>query len=106
MSLTGTTDTGWILRRWSNTDEYREVSEDGTEENTKTQKRTNSTFVIFKEVCGPTSFSSDNGTNVASPSGKLCGTTFTASGTWTVSDDDIEELALLVRSGSPIHVRN
>ena len=90
MALTGGTNIGWVILRWSNVSEYREVSEDGTEENTKTQNRTNSTFVVYNDFCNPTGFSSDVDTNVLNPTGDLCGTTITLAGTWTVTEDSID----------------
>ena len=91
MALTGASNTLWILVRSSSSDEYREVSEDGTAENTKSQRRRNSTIVRYRVVCQPSTFSSDTGTNYINPGYVLCGTNFTAGGTWTCTDDDIEE---------------
>lgn len=90
MALSGASDTGWILDRFSASDEYREVSTDGTAENTKTQRRTNGTLVRYKIVCDPSTYISATGTNFLAPQYSLCSTLFTASGTYTCTDDDIE----------------
>jgi hypothetical protein len=91
MPLTGASETSWIQVRFASSDEYREVSTDGTEENTKTQKRLNGTLVRYKVVCEPSSYSSEVGANILEPQTIVCGALFTTFGTWTVTDDDIEE---------------
>jgi len=94
MSITGGTSDGYFLIRADPRIEYREVSLDGSEDNTKQQKRTSSTFQRFEEVdvsgAGPFVYTDDTGDLVVSPTAKDGqGTTWTAAGTYTITQDSI-----------------
>ena len=92
MGLTGGTTTGWILISQDPRMEYREVSTDGTEENTKQQKREHRIVRRFENVCmnsgGPFGWTSELDDSVISPTTlDGVGQTWTHSGTYYFSQD-------------------
>ena len=97
MAVTGGTTDGWYLVQRDGAKEYREVSTDGTQENTKQQKRSHETLVRVSEHCHVagsaqiTAFNTDEGALAASPSFKVSwGQTFFAGGLWVVVSDSFE----------------
>jgi len=93
MAVTGGESDGYKLDSWAESIEYREVSTDGTEENTKQQERENKTFrrtqIHFSKNAAITAISADTGSTIVSPSAKISdGTTATATGTWIIASHE------------------
>ena len=93
ITLNGATTDGWFLLVFDGRNEYREVSETGAEDTTIQQERSVNTIQRERVVCegSPTmSFTDESGTSIVSPQAKIgTGTTWTFSGTYTISQDAV-----------------
>ena len=92
MGVTGGTTDGWYLNSADYNMEYREVSIDGSADNTKQQERKSNTLAREQEHCGAvTGFSSDQGGTVLGPQAKLStGNTATFAGSWIIETHTLE----------------
>jgi len=91
MTVSGGTKGNWYMTNFDGAEEYREVSTDGSEDNTKQQSRGHNTLVrerITDSKSGDVilSFSTNEGTEVTLPAFAKSwgGILFTASGTWVI----------------------
>lgn len=88
MGLTGGTTTGFLLISQDPRIQYREVSEDGTEENTKQQKREHRVVRRREKRDGATGWTSELDDTIVNPTSlDSDGTTWTHSGSYTVTQD-------------------
>ena len=91
--MTGGTTDGFFLIDRDGAKEYREVSNDGTEENTKQQSRSHETLVREQEVQHTTLvpisvITTEEGASVVNPSYKMpWGGSFAAGGTYIIVGD-------------------
>ena len=96
ITLNDATTDGWFLLVFDGRNQYRDVSETGSEDITILQERTVATIQRELKACDATapditmSFVGEEGVNVVNPQAKIgTGVTWTFSGTYIISQDSI-----------------